>query len=273
VIWINLVAVSALGVGFTRAWNLIRERRKPLYPDNAVLSWRENPASVFRYDAFQGLTIILHGLAIAVVAVLLLGSVNRAAGSPLSLSFTSPAEEWLKSVVGVIDRQIGHLSFVSAALASGVAGFTLGGLLAFPIVRWRVRPILVHVVPDGVVYGNTFCPWSGVGPWQADDRRRIIRLHSRSGASAPMLVLQPPYEQAYRAALEGIRAKVPQVEGDRIAQLLRRRRLLGPILLVSVFIALLVAVLAHRYLAEWVWLLLVAELVALELGGQLLPAL
>jgi hypothetical protein len=49
-IWINLFALVAAIIGAWLGWRSISRRRRPFKLDGAILSWDENPPSVFRYD-------------------------------------------------------------------------------------------------------------------------------------------------------------------------------------------------------------------------------
>ena len=271
-LWVNLVAFAAAVAGFAVGWNRIRKRRLPVQAEAALLSWDENPPSAFKYDSFAAVGIAVHALAVALLSVLLLESVNRAAPHPWSLEFRSPAGRWLESMVGIEDPQMRRLSMVAGSTAAGIAGFTLGGLLSFPIVRWRVRPIRVHIVPSGIIYGSTYSPWSEMGHWQADQERRLIWLFSKARPRVLSVILQPPTREVF-AAVEGhIQALAP---GERVplrATWDRRRGIFAPAFCAGILAMLLVAFWARSYVAEWVWLLLGIEIVALELAGQLLAA-
>ena len=140
-----------------------------------MLSWKENPAPTFQQDRLVGAGIAFHVCAIVLIAVLMIISVNRAAPSPFSLEFHSPTEEWLRKIVAVEDLGLKSISMVAAVLAAGIGGFTLGVIASFPFVGWFVRPILVHIVPDGLIYGNTYTSWQDIGRWQ-DDLKKTNNL-------------------------------------------------------------------------------------------------
>lgn len=269
---INLLAFSCCIAGFAVGWNLIRKRRLPFEADNALVSWKENPPSAFQYDRFAAVGMAVHAASIVLLSALLLGAVNRAAPHPWSLDFRSPGGQWLESVVGIEDPQMRRLSMVAASIAAGMAGFTLGAFVSFPIVRWRVRPIRVHIVSSGIIYGSTYSPWSEIGHWQADQDRHLIWLFSKARPRVLSVILHPPTAEAF-AAVEGqIQALVPGGRVPLKATWDRQRRVFAWAFFPGILAMLLVAFWARSYVAEWVWLLLGVEIVALELAGQLLSA-
>jgi hypothetical protein len=269
-LWINLVALVAAVAGFARGWKAIHKMRLPARAEGALLSWEENPPSVFRYDGYSGAAITVHALAVALLSLVLLEAVNRAAPHPWSFEFRSPSGRWLESLVGREDPQMHYLSGVAGGLAAGIAGYILGALLSFPIVRWRVRPVRVHILSGGILYGSTHYPWPEIGHWYADPGRRLIGLFTRARPRMLSVVLRPPTPELY-AAVEGhLQAQMPGERGPRRATWDRRRAMFALAGLGGIAVLLLIAFWTRSYVAEWVWLLLGIEIVALERAAQLL---
>src|SRR5512136_1928275 len=100
-LWINLLAFGLAGVGFALEWNVISQRRRPFRLEGALLSWDENPPSVFCYDKLGAVLITIHMISVIALSLLLVCSVNRTAPSPVSTGFESPVGQWLKSAVGI----------------------------------------------------------------------------------------------------------------------------------------------------------------------------
>ncbi len=89
-LWINLCAVVCLVLGFASGWRLIRKRRLPFAAGDAVLTWKENPASMFEQDRLGGISITFHACAIITLACLdavfgqPVGSVSAIVGVPIA---------------------------------------------------------------------------------------------------------------------------------------------------------------------------------------------
>ncbi len=135
-LWINLLALGLAGVGLALGWIIISRRRRPYQLEGALLSWDENPPSVFRYDKFGAVLLTAHAASVVALSLLLVCSINRAAPSPISTDFESPGSRWLNLMIGVDDPQVRQLSFSAASLAAGIAGFLFGTIIVCPIVRW-----------------------------------------------------------------------------------------------------------------------------------------
>jgi hypothetical protein len=267
-LWINLVAIVCLILGFVIGWRTIRKHRLPFEPGNAILSWKENPAPTFQQDRLAGACIVFHACAIIVLSVLLIISVNRAAPSPFSLEFHSPTEVWLRRIVAVEDLGLKSISMVAAVLAAGIGGFTLGVIVSFPFVRWFVRPILVHIVPDGLIYGNFYTPWQDISRWGEEAKRRIIRMYAKKPAGALIIVLHPPNDALFKEVEEKIRSILPLSENGLYKRSPRQRMVTALVFFLGTSFLLAIAFWAYGYRAEWVWFLYGVEIVALELGGR-----
>jgi hypothetical protein len=272
-LWINSCAVFCLVLGLASGWRLIRKRRLPFVAGDAILSWQENPASMFAQDRLAGASVTFHAFAIVTLACLMLFSVNRSAPSPLSSEFQSPTQEWLRRTVGVDDPQMKSLSMVAAVLAAGIAAFTLGTLAAFPLACRFVRPITVHIVPDGLIYGNTFTAWQEIAHWQTDERRRLIRMFSKMPPGALAVILHPADDGLFKNVEEKIRSVLPDPENDLGWREPRKRLIFGLVFFPSIIIILASAFWVYSFRGEWVWFLYGLEIVALEMGGKYLTRL
>ncbi len=272
-LWINLLALGLAGVGFALGWNAISQRRRPYRLEGALLSWDEAPASVFRYDKFGAVLLTAHATSVIALSLLLVCSVNRTAPSPVSTEFESPAGQWLSAIVGIEDPQVRQLSFFAASLAAGIAAFVAGTIVAFPFVRWWRRPVAVHIHPSGVLYGQVATPWEEIGHWQADPKRRLVRLFSSADPHALSEILQPPTDNVFVEVVRILGELIPQQQvREGVAWHLHKR---GPALafLAGIAGALVVAGWAYQFVAEWVWLLYAVEIVVVAQAGRLLPRL
>ncbi len=272
-IWINLLSLVAAIIGAWLGWRSISRRRRPFKFDGAILSWDENPPSVFRYDRLAGVIITFHACSLVLLSFLLLCSVNRAAPSPLSTTFKPPAQQQLIALVRVDDPHIRWLSVTAAIFAAWLAGSILGGIAVFPIVRVCRRPILVHIAPDGVIYGQVFAPWQDVGRLDIDTRHRLLRLFSSSRPHVLSVILHPPSEDILAEAERKIRDLLPlQGLADKTVSHARRWVSALPVF-VGILIALAIAGWAYQFTAEWVWFLYGVEITGLMLAGRVLPNL
>jgi hypothetical protein len=272
-LWINLLALGLAGAGFAVGWIAISRRRQPFRLEGALLSWDENPPSVFRYDKFGAVLLVAHAASVVALALLLVCSVNRAARSPTSTEFESPLGQWLNAAIGVDDPQVEQLSFSAASLAAGIAAFLFGTIVVFPIVRWWRRPVAVHIHPNGVLYGQAATPWEEIGHWQADPKHRLLRLFSSADPHVLSEICQPPTDSVFAEAVRALGEMVPDGRvGEGVAW---HRHKWAPALafLTGIVSALIIAGWAYRFVAEWVWLLYAVEAVLVAQAGRLLPRL
>ena len=272
-LWINLLALGLAGVGFALGWIVISRRRRPFRLEGALLSWDESPPSVFRYDRFGAVLITAHASSVVALSLLLVCSINRSAPSPISMGFESPSGQWLSAMVGIDDPQVRQLSFLAAVLAAGIAGFLLGTIVVFPVVRWWRRPVAVHIHPNGVLYGQAATPWEEIGHWQADPKRRLVRLFSSADPHALSEILQPPTDNVFAEAVRLLRELVPDGRVDEGVPWHRHKWVPALAFLAGIAGALIVAGWAYRFVAEWVWLLYAVEVVLVTQAGRLLPRL
>jgi hypothetical protein len=272
-LWINLLALGLTGVGFAFGWIVISHRRRPYRLEGALLSWDENPPSIVRYDKFGAVLIAAHAASIIALSLLLVCSVNRTASSPVSMGFESPGGRWLKSTVGIDDPQVRRLSFTAASLAAGIGGFLLGTIVVFPIVRWRHRPVTVHIHPNGVLYGQVATSWEEIGRWQADPERRLVRLYSSADPHALSEICHPPTDNVFGEAVRLLGELVPDRRVDEGIAWHRHKGAPALAFLIGIAGALIVAGWAYQYVAEWVWLLYAVEIILAAQAGRLLPRL
>ena len=269
-LWINLCAVICLILGFVIGWRTIRKQRLPFEAGNAILSWKENPAPTFQQDRLVGVCIVFHACAIIALSLLLIISVNRAAPSPFSLEFHSPTEVWLRRIMAVEDLGLKSISMVAAALAAGIGGFTLGVIASFPFVGWFVRPILVHIVPDGLIYGSFYTPWQDFSRWAEEAKRRIIRMYAKKPAGALIIVLHPADETLFKEIGTKIRSMLPELENKPAERTIQQRLLAALVFFLGISCMVAFAFWILRFRGEWVWFLYGVEIVALELSGRYL---
>ncbi len=162
---------------------------------------------------------------------------------------------------------------VAAVLAAGIAAFTLGALAAFPLVRRFARPITVHIVADGLIYGNTYTAWQEIAHWQTDARKRLIRMFSKMPPGALAVVLHPPDAGLFKNVEEKIRSILPEPENDLGWRAPRKRLIFGLVFFPSIALCLAIAFWVFSFRGEWVWFLYGLEIVALEMGGRYLTRL
>jgi hypothetical protein len=231
------------------------------------LSWEENPAPVLRYDKLAAVIITFHSISVLVLCTMLICSVNRAGPAPLSPAYESPLGRWLFAIVGVDDPHVRRLSAVVASLAVGIAAFIAGSVAAFPFVRWWVRPVLVHIVPDGIVYGQSYVTWPEIRDCQVDPRHRLLRLSSSANPQSLASVLHPPTDDLYAEVEHKIRELLPQSPGSAVVAWYRRRPVIALALSLIILLILLSAFWAYARVQEWVWALLAFEVWAVTALG------
>lgn len=267
---INLAAVVLCGVGFFVGWRIIRRGRLPFESEDALLSWNEYPASVFHYDKLCGLLITVHALATMTLCVLLVCAVNRVSVSPIAWAFSSPASEWLARITGFHDRQVHQMSTVAAFLGAGIGAFNFGVLLSFPISRRFGRPVLVHLHPEGIIYGQNSALWREIGSYQVDPDRQLIKLFTHSSSRSPQFVLHPPSGALFIEAESKVRELLPDTRIRSGSSKLLKRWLSGGLFLLAILFVLLGAFWIYQYVAEWVWFLYAVGVVGLLAGGRVL---
>ncbi len=272
-LWINLLTLGLSGMGFALGWIILSRRRRPYNLEGALLSWDENPPSVFRYDKFGAALLTAHAVAVVALSLLLVCSVNRTAPSPISTEFESPSGQWLSAMIDTDDPQVRQLSFTAASLAAGSAGFLLGTFIAFPIVRrWR-RPVNVHIHSNGILYGQVATPWEEIGHWQADPGRRLLRLFSSADPHALSEICHPPTDNVLAEAVRTLENLIPDRQVGAGVPWHRHKWAHALAFLAGIAGALIVAGWAYRFVAEWVWLLYAVEIVLVAQAGRLLPRL
>jgi len=229
-----------------------------------LLQWEENPPSVFLYDRLSGLAMTVHACAVIALSILLVGSVNRTASSPVSLEFQTPTGRWIGSYLGLVDAQSRRLSFTAGVLAAGIGAFTLGAFLSFPIVRRVIRPVPVQLAPGGIFHGHTWLPWEETAMWRPDRGRRMIGLYA--GGPRPTLagILHPPTDESFHAAEELLRQRAPQAEDSQTTSMNQSHVLRVALVLFGTVSQVLIALLFSSYVAEWVWFVYGVEILALE---------
>jgi hypothetical protein len=267
---INLVALGACGLGFVAGWRAVRRGRLPSEVTGAQLSWKENPAPVIRYDTLGGFLIAFHALATMALCVLLTGSVNQAGESPLSMAFTSPADQWVATFVDLHDTQLQWLSLFIAAGSAGIGAFVFGLVLSFPFSRWCIRPVLVHLHPDGIIYGQIGRPWKDIVFYQIDTDRRLFKIYTHSPSKAPTFVLHPISQAMFSDVERILRDLLPGKQVDGAPTGMRRRWWRGLVLCLAMLLILLVSFWVYRYVAEWVWFLYVLVIMGLQISGRIL---
>ncbi len=269
-LWINLVAIVCLILGFVIGWRTIRKHRLPFEAGNAILSWKENPAPTFQQDVLAGICILFHACAIILVSLLLIYSINQTAPSPFSLQYNSPAEEFIRKVIAEGDPGMKGISMFAALLGAGIGAYILGVIVSFPFVRWFVRPVLIHITPDGLIDGNTFTSWQDVGRWAVDAKRRIIRMYAKKPAGALIIVLQPANEALFKEVEGKIRSILPETENQPAERRLKQRLLAALVFFLGTSLLVAIAFWGLRFRGEWVWFLYALEIVALGFGGRYL---
>jgi hypothetical protein len=257
-LWINFLALTSFIAGFVAGWRAIKRGRTPFELDDTLLSWEENPAPVLHYDKLAAVIITFHSISVLVLCAMLICSVNRASPTPLSPTYESPLGRWLFATFGVDDPHVRRLSAVVAGLAVGITAFIAGSVVAFPFVRWWVRPVLVHVVPDGIVYGQTYVTWPEIRDCQADPRYRLLRLSSSANPQSLASVLRPPTDDLYAEAERKIR-ELLQPSKSAVVAWHRRRPVVALALSLIILLILLFAFWIHVRVQEWVWALLTFE--------------
>jgi hypothetical protein len=257
-LWINFLALASSIAGFVAGWRAIQRGRAPFELD---------PAPVLRYDKLAAVIITFHSISVLVLCALLICSVNRAGPAPLSPAYESPLGRWLFAIVGVDDPHVRRLSIVVAGLAVGIAAFIAGSVVAFPFVRWWARPVLVHVVPDGIVYGQTYVTWPEIRDCQADPRYRLLRLSSSANPQSLAAILHPPTDDLYIEAERKIRELLPQPPESVVVAWYRRRSVIALALFLIILLILLSAFWTYARVQEWVWTLLAFEVWAVTALG------
>jgi len=264
---INLVALAGFSLGFYAGWRAIRRGRMPVESQEALLSWQENPAPAWHYDVLEAFLVGAHMLTSMALCILLLLCVNRAGDGPFSMGFTSPTGELLASFVDLREGQVQRLSVFIGGLSACFGAFVFGNLLSFPISRWRIRPVLVHLHPDGIIYGQTFSPWQDVTERQVDGSKRLIKLFTHSHPRSPSIVLHPPPETSL--------SEVERVLADRMpdAQPVHPqggRWFLALLFCLALLLVLLGGIWLYRYVAEWAWFVYVLVIMGLLHAGRIL---
>jgi hypothetical protein len=173
----------------------------------------------------------------------------------------------LFAIAGVDDPKTRRLSAVVAGLAVGIGTFIGGTIAAFPFVRWRARPVLVHIVPDGIIYGQTYVTWPEIGDCRADPVHRLLRLSSSTRPQSLAAVLHPPTDAVYAKAERRIRESLTQARESAPIAWYRRRPVAALSLCLIILVILLSAFWAYTYVAEWVWALLAFEIWAVAVLG------
>jgi len=267
---INLVALVAFGVGFVGGWRIIRRGRMPFELKDTLFSWNEFPASMFHYDKLAGFLITVHTLATVALCSLLVCSVNRAGISPISMKFNSPASGRIASFLGYQDTQLWLLSAVIAMLSAGIGAFTCGSILSFPFARRFIRPVLVHLHLEGIVYGQNSIRWQDVSFYEVDRKRHLLKLFTHSRPQSPSLVLHPPSDTLFMEAENRVRDLLFDKKTDDISFRSRRRWLSSFFFLMMTLMLLLGAFWVYQYVMEWVWFLYAAGIVGFSAGGRFL---
>jgi hypothetical protein len=263
---INFLALGACGLGFAAGWRVIRQGRRPSITEEALLSWEENPAPALRYDALGTMLLAAHSVVVIALCVLLLCSVNQAGESPISMGFNSPTGQWLAAYVDLQDAQVQRLSAFIGGLSACFGAFAIGNLLSFPISRWRIQPVLVHLHPDGILYGQMGVPWEDVGAWEVDRERRLVKLHTRDRPNAPSVVLNPQTEDGFGEVERIIRDRLPEVQEPARRRRWPRAMLFGLVLL----LAMLGGFWLYSFVAEWAWFVSVVVIMGLMRGDRIL---
>jgi hypothetical protein len=258
-LWINFLALASFIAGLVAGWRAIKRGRAPFELDDTLLSWEENPAPVLHYDKFAAVIITFHSISVLVLCATLICSVNRAGPTPLSPTYESPLGRWLSATIGVDDPHVQRLSAVVAGLAVGIAAFIAGSVVVFPFVRWWVRPVLVHVVPDGIVYGQTYVTWPEIHDCRADPRYRLLRLSSSANPQSLVSVLHPPTDNLYAEVGHKIRELLPQPPESAAIAWHRRRPVVALAFSLIILSILLSAFWIYVRAQEWVWALLAFE--------------
>ena len=266
----NLITLVACGMGFLAGWRIVRRGRLPFESEDALLSWKEHPAAVFHYDKLGGFLITVHALATMTLCVLLVCSVNRAGASPISMAFESPASRWLATVVGLFDTQVPKLSAAIAALSAGIGGFAFGKLWSFPVSRWCIRPVLVHLHPEGIIYGQNGSQWQTISSYQVDRDRRLIKLFTYSRSGSPTFALHPPSDALFIEAESKMRDLLPDKKTDVTSPRFRQRWLSALLFCLTMLLLLLGAFWIYQHVAEWVWFLYAVGIVGFVAGGRVL---
>jgi hypothetical protein len=264
---INLLALGACGLGFSAGWRVISQGRRPSITEETQLSWEEIPAHALRYDALGTVLLAVHSVVVMALCVLLVCSVNQAGDGPTSLGFTSPTGEWLANLVDLQDMQVQRLSVFIGGLSACFGAFAFGNLLSFPVSRRCIRPVLVHLQPHGILYGQMGVRWGDVGALDVDRERQFVKLYTRDRPNAPSVVLNPPAEDLFSDVERIIRDRLPEVQ-EPTGQNRRWRR--ATLFFVTLLLILLGGLWLYRFVAEWTWFVDVVVIMGLMRGDRIL---
>jgi hypothetical protein len=264
---INLLALGACGLGFAAGWRVVRRVRQPSITEEALLSWEENPAPAFRYDALGAGLIAAHAMVTMALCVLLLCSVNQVGDGPISPGFTSPTGEWLANFIDLQDMQVQRLSIFIGGLSACFGTFVFGYLLSFPISRWRIRPVLVHLHPNGILYGQTGVPWGNIGAYEIDHAGRLAKLHTHARPKTPSVVLAPASEDMFGAVERVLRDRLSGVKEPP-----QQERRWPPALLLCLVLLLILlgGFWLFRFVAEWTWFVYAVVIMGVLRGDRIL---
>jgi hypothetical protein len=270
-IWINLVACgSALAAG-ARAWRILARRRRLPRREEAewYAAWQQPGQAGQGSLTRQWIVILAHALAVVVVCVLLLASLNRAAPSPLSTAFESPSAQWVTAMTRFEDPQLNSIGWVAAVLSGFVAGATLGAIGGFGLVTMFGPPVSIGVSADGVQFGALLLPWPHVGSVRLQAERKEILLYSKSRPDTDPATLSPPTRTLFEE-VEGKLGELLAVGATTtgLAPWRREQAPSGALFAFILIVAVLVAFAVYPVNAEWVWFFYGLELVALSVAGR-----
>lgn len=271
-IWINLIAVITSIIAGFLSWREVAKRRLGAVVDTAqsLPTWREPSHLAFGDDKQGSAAVAAHACSLVVIAALLVGAINRAAPSPLSIGYSSPTGEWLATIVGSGDPQIDQISWIAAALAAFVAGNALGSIAAFGLVRAFGPPVTMRVSKEGIWSGGIRLPWNKVASARFDPSRGEILLFTASHPDSQAITLAPPTKEQYVQIESAVRGFVNAGVGPgsaTFAQKLPSRVI--PLFVLVLTASIVFAVLAYQIFNELIWFLLAVEIVLLSLFGSL----
>jgi hypothetical protein len=266
---INLVALGAFGVGFVLGWRIIKKGRMPYRLEGSLVEWDESPAPATHYDRLAAALIMTHSVAVVLLCALLVVSVNRAGDGPFSMVFHSPIGSWLAGIVGFEDRQTNDMSLFIAMLSAGIAAFTCGGIVSFPFSRRFIRPVHVHIHPQGVVYGQNSAQWHEVSSYQIDRERGIFKLFTQKHPNTPSFALRPG-EGLFEQVEKTLGELIPGKQGAATGAGSKSRDRRAFLFIVATVVLLIVAFWMYQYVAELVWFIYAAMIVAYSAIGTLI---
>jgi len=263
--WVYSTALIGAVIGFGLGWRVISRERRPSRSNDTLLSWTEQPVSVWRQDWKAALFITLHSASVVMLATLFLFDPSwRERNHSLFLLDATP-------YMSLAEQSRFHQTlYLLATCGLGLTWVVSGSILAFPVATQLIRPITISVVPTGVVRGPYLWTWDDLSHFGVYPRARLIRVYSRRTPEIACMAWQPPNEDVFHQAITLLEQHLPPGPPHIATPWYRRRSMLAGLLLFVItvpFVSGGVSVYTLAFTWAWLYYTFVTPLV-LVLGGR-----